>query len=194
MHTHTIPCQSGKMKILSPQINYLSKVKIDDNNEYHSLEQITIPSDSNMSYVCYKNVFFNINIGEELNINKCIVLDMIYICSQVNNNIATFTMLTPPLRTCHQGSLPLFNNGLIHYKSGDSYLIPMHGIYDSNTSNTGIGLKHQEYYGFYYITNKNGYIRLLNNVLNHKVTAISFDEDPKIHELGFWYNEHIIIN
>ncbi len=194
MHTHLIPCQKGEISELFSDINYLEKIKA-GSREYHSLEKVNINGRQEKTYIPYKNVFFDLVNGGIILKNTIVrVLDMLYFhdCEE-NKEIAQIYMFTPPRQTCHQGSLPLFGGDLIHYKLDEEYLIPMHGIYDGNKNNTGIGLRHEEYYGFYYIANEEKYKALLDRVQNNNVKAISFDESPKLHEFGFWYNENIIL-
>jgi hypothetical protein len=199
MHQHIIPCRNEKMKKISSEIVYLDKINA-GNRDYHSLEIVPNYENEEKDYIYYKNIFFEGENGSKIaDDTKIYVLDLAFLCESNNKKFVEFEMNHPPKVTCRPGNLPLRENDLIHftYKNKEEkleYLIPMNGFYDGNKSNTGIGLHHEEFYGFYYITDKNGYETLKEKVIRGKILEINFDDPPKLHILGFWYSEKIEIH
>ena len=198
MHKHFIPCLNEKMKKISSEIGYLDKINAGTRN-YHSLEIVPDYDNEEKDYIYYKNIFFDVLNGSEITKDtKMFILDLAYLCENKKEKLVEFEMDHPPRVTCHPGSLPLRNNDLIHFiykisEEENQYFIPINGIYDGNKSNTGIGLRHEEFYGFYYITNEKGYLAIKTRVIQGNIREINFDDPPKLHIFGFWYSEKIEI-
>ncbi|MBK9255293.1 MAG: hypothetical protein IPM42_07395 [Saprospiraceae bacterium] len=114
-----------------------------------------------------------------------------------------FVILHPPKVTCSQRQKPILNDDnsrLFHYSdvskydSNDRIFVPMIGFYDGNTNKFDVGIKKDDFFGFYYSPDIEEFNNLQARLANAPSTLFDcdFTDDLKLYSPGgFWYHEEL---